>query len=158
MQIHLADVESALTLFTEGIAGRYLHIRGTEEFQLNPRLNLDMGAMGQSHDTLFLPEELATATPAGYRVLVMEQLGLRECGTLKFRMAQALKQVPALAARYEPAKDISPRTGDYRLLFDAFTQPNIAERLFLLLEQARIQAYMLDTYPGLKRHLNTHQA
>ena len=158
MQIHLADVESALTLFTEGIAGRYLHIRGTEEFQLNPRLNLDMGAMGQSHDTLFLPEELATATPAGYRVLVMEQLGLRECGTLKFRMAQALEQVPALAARYEPAKDISPRTGDYRLLFDAFTQPNIAERLFLLLEQARIQAYMLDTYPGLKRHLNTHQA
>ena len=117
MQIHLADVESALTLFTEGIAGRYLHIRGTEEFQLYPRLNLDMGAMGQSHDTLFLPEELATATPAGYRVLVMEQLGLRECGTLKFRMAQALEQVPALAARYEPAKDISPRTAtiDYCL-------------------------------------------
>lgn len=157
MQIHLADVESALTLFTEGIAGRYLHIRGTEEFKLNPRLNLDMGAMGQSHDTLFLPEELATATPAGYRVLVMEQLGLRECGTLKFRMAKALEQVPELAARYQPGKDLSPRTGDYRILFDSFDQPNIAERLFLLLDQARIQAYLVSTYPGLRRHLKRHQ-
>ena len=156
MQIHLADVESALTLFTEGIAGRYLHIRGTEEFKLNPRLNLDMGAMGQSHDTLFLPEELATATPAGYRVLVMDQLGLRECGTLKFRMAKALEQIPDLANRYQPRKDLSPRTGDYRILFDSFNQPNIAERLFLLLDQARIQAYMVSTYPGLKRHLISH--
>ena len=156
MQIHLADVESALTLFTEGIAGRYLHIRGTEEFKLNPRLNLDMGAMGQSHDTLFLPEELATATPAGYRVLVMDQLGLRECGTLKFRMAKALEQIPDLANRYQPRKDLSPRTGDYRILFDSFDQPNIAERLFLLLDQARIQAYMVSTYPGLKRHLISH--
>ena len=156
MQILLADVESALTLFTEGIAGRYLHIRSTEEFKLNPRLNLDMGAMGQSHDTLFLPEELSTATPAGYRVLVMEQLGLRECGTLKFRMAKALDQVPELAARYQPRKDLSPRTGDYRVLFDSFDQPHIAERLFLLLEQARIQAYMTLTYPGLRRHLTSH--
>ena len=30
--IALADVESSLALFAEGIAGRYLHIRSNQEF------------------------------------------------------------------------------------------------------------------------------
>jgi hypothetical protein len=97
----LADVESALALFAEGIAGRYLHIRGSQEFKSNPRLKLSVETTGQNSDTLFLPESLATTNTSAYRVLVMEQIGLRECDTLSFRMQTALAQVPDLKSRHK---------------------------------------------------------
>ena len=57
--IALADVESSLALFAEGIAGRYLHIRSNQEFAANPKLTLEE-SVGQNSDTLFLPESVAT--------------------------------------------------------------------------------------------------
>ena len=114
MTVKLADVEAPLALFTEGIAGRYLHLRSREEFSLNPRLNIDLFTSTQTHDSVFLPEQLATKHPSAYRVLVMQQLGQRECGTFRFRLAEALDRLPELAARYSQPADYSPRTGDYR--------------------------------------------
>ena len=83
--VHLADIEAALGLFAEGIAGRYLHIRSNQEFATNSRLKLNVAFTGQNNDTLFLPESLITDSPSAYRVLVMEQIGMRECDTLGFR-------------------------------------------------------------------------
>tara|TARA_X000000950_G_scaffold78545_1_gene98802 strand:- start:2473 stop:4491 length:2019 start_codon:yes stop_codon:yes gene_type:complete len=157
----LADLEVSLALFTEGMAGRYLHIRAAGEFALDSRLGLSLeladGGSGQSQDTLFLPEHLDYATDSAYRVLVMQQLGLRECGTLKFRLATALAELPALAERYATPANATPRTGDYQLLFSGFSRPKLAERLFLLFEQARIQNFLLSAYPGLARHLHAYQ-
>ena len=60
--IALADVESSLALFAEGIAGRYLHIRSNQEFAANPKLTLEESG-GQNSDTLFLPSPLPQPTP-----------------------------------------------------------------------------------------------
>ena len=120
MTVKLADVEAPLALFTEGIAGRYLHLRSREEFSVNPRLNIDLFTSAQTLDSVFLPEQLATEYPSAYRVLVMQQLGQRECGTFGFRLSEALDRLPELADRYSQPSDYSPRTGDYRLLFDCF--------------------------------------
>ena len=87
----------------------------------------------------------------------MQQLGQRECGTFRFRLAEALDRLPELAARYSQPADYSPRTGDYRLLFDCFSLPTLAERLFLLFEHMRIQGHLLRSYPGLARHLTAFQ-
>ena len=152
----LADVESALALFAEGIAGRYLHIRGSQEFKSNPRLKLSVETTGQNSDTLFLPESLATTNTSAYRVLVMEQIGLRECDTLSFRMQTALAQVPDLKSRHKENPDAGPRIGDFRLLFDCFSVPSLAEDLFLLFEDARIQGHLLRNYPGLGKHLASY--
>jgi nitric oxide reductase NorD protein len=154
----LADVESSLALFAEGIAGRYLHIRANQEFVTNPRLNLSVESSGQNSDTLFLPDAVDTTDASIYRVLVMQQIGLRECDTLSFRLQIALTKVPELASRYQPNPDTGPRIGDFRLLFDAFAQPGLAEDLFLLFEEARIQGHLLRHYPGLAKHLVKHQA
>ena len=156
-RIALADVESALALFAEGIAGRYLHIRSNHEFAANPKLALDETG-GQNSDTLFLPESIATTHASTYRVLAMEQIGLRECDTLGFRMAVALERVPNLAKRYQPNPDAGPRIGDYRLLFSCFSQPALAEDLFLQFEETRIQAHLQRAYPGLTKHLVAHHA
>ena len=76
---------------------------------------------------------------------------------LRFRLAEALDRLPELAARYSQPADYSPRTGDYRLLFDCFSLPTLAERLFLLFEHMRIQGHLLRSYPGLARHLTAFQ-
>ena len=157
MTVKLADVEAPLALFTEGIAGRYLHLRSREEFSVNPRLNIDLFTSAQTLDSVFLPEQLATEYPSAYRVLVLQQLGQRECGTFGFRLSEALDRLPELADRYSQPSDYSPRTGDYRLLFDCFSLPALAERLFLLFEHMRVQGHILRTYPGLVRHLTAFQ-
>ena len=108
MTVKLADVEAPLALFTEGIAGRYLHLRSREEFSVNPRLNINLFTSAQTLDSVFLPEQLATEYPSAYRVLVMQQLGQRECGTFGFRLSEALDRLPELADRYSQPSDYSP--------------------------------------------------
>ena len=93
----LADHEETLALFAEGIAGRYFHIRASDEFSGHKRFTLSAEGTGMSSDTVYLPEQLDAPDRAGYRVLLMEQLGLRECGTFSFRLEQALQQVAELA-------------------------------------------------------------
>jgi len=151
----LALSEDTLALFTEGIAGRYFHIKATDEFSNNRNLAYDAAA-AQGMDALYLPEHVDAPDQSCYRVLIMEQLGLRECDTFSFRMRKALETIPQLQARYIEPKGASVRTGDFFLLFGSFDQPSLAAELFNLLEQARVQGHLLRTYPGLHRHMTSY--
>jgi hypothetical protein len=148
----LADIEEALALFTEGIAGQYLHIKASAEFASHHDLRLADDGTGQTHDTVFLPDSLDGPGSASYRVLVMEQIGLRECGTHSFRFAEALEQVSGLAERYVQPRDLTPRSGDYHLLFGCFRHSGLAAELFNVLEQARVHGHLQRSYPGLNKH------
>ena len=86
----------------------------------------------------------------------MEQLGLRACGTFSFRLNEALEQLPELAARYEPPRNLSPRAGDFQQLFSSFAQPGLAADIFNLAEQARILGYLRRTYPGIAKHIDRY--
>ena len=96
----LANIEESLTLFTEGIAGKYLHIKASEEFVSHLGLKLDLLGAGQTQDTIYLPNELDAPSSGAYRFLVMEQIGQRECGTFRFRFDQALDKVEVLKNLY----------------------------------------------------------
>ena len=149
----LAQTEDTLALFTEGIAGRYFHIKATDEFANHRRLAYQSDRAGQAGDALYLPEQVDAPDQNCYKVLVMEQLGLRECDTFKFRMTHALDYIPALQERYLEPKGTTARTGDFALLFSSFAQPGLATDLFNLFEKARVQHHLLRTYPGLGRHV-----
>ncbi len=156
--ISLAACEDTLALFTEGIAGRYLHIKATTEFVNNRQLAYTEDRGGQGADALYLPEQIDAPDHSCYRVLVLEQIGLRECGTFTYRMERGLSEISELAERYQTPKGATPRTGDFFLLFSAFEHPSLATDLFNLFEKARIQAHLLRTYPGIRRHmLRYHQ-
>ena len=88
--VTLAETEDTLALFTEGIAGRYFHIKAAEEFANNRRVVYTTDHAGQSSDAVYLPETVDAPDAGCYRVLVMEQLGLRECDTFGFRLARDL--------------------------------------------------------------------
>ena len=152
----LIDHEDTLALFTEGIAGRYFHIKASDEFNSHRRLALGVDNVGQTHDTLFLPELLDAPSGASFRVLVMEQIGLRECATFSFRMERALADISALQDRYEPPRGLTARTGDFHLLFGSFNQPGLAADLFNLFEKARILGHLKRTYPGLSKHISAY--
>lgn len=154
--VTLADEEASLALFTEGIAGRYFHIKASDEFASHRRLALGAAGTGQTTDTIFLPDQLNAPDRASYRVLVMEQLGMRECGTFGFRMETALQRVPELAERHEPPRGVSPRTGDFHLLFGSFAQSGLAADIFNLAEKARVLAHLKRTYPGVGRHIDRY--
>jgi len=118
--VALVEVESALTLFAEGIAGRYYHIKSTDEFA-SRRFELDGSHAALAPDAVYVPSEIDYPDGAGYRVLVMLQLGQREFGTFRFDIATARLRLPAL--RRLSAPEPRPRESDYALFFRHVDHP-----------------------------------
>lgn len=153
--VALIDVEAALTLFAEGIAGRYYHIKPTSEFA-SRQFSLDDDQTAMAVDTVYVPDELDYPDSAAYRVLVMLQLGQKEFGTYRFNLASAAERIPQLAALTAP--DARIRASDFALFFAHTAHPGILKRLFLACEQLRISTRLLARYPGLARHLDSYRA
>ena len=147
--ILLADAEDALTLFTEGIAGRYLHIKASAEF-LSPRLDLDHGDASLGSDTVYVPDALDYDDSAAFRVLVLEQLGYREFGSYRFSLATARARIPALAALPEPRQTL--RESDFALFYRHVEHPGMLRHVHAATERARVLACLGERYPGMARH------
>jgi hypothetical protein len=152
--VELADVESLLTLFAEGIAGRYYHIKATDEFSSN-RVTLNPQIAALSRDTIYVPPSMDYPDSAAYRVMVMQQLGLQEFGTYRFDLQTAKAAIPALAALPAPAPAL--RESDFELFYHHVKQPRLLKHLFNGCERARVMACVLARYPGVKRHLEALQ-
>jgi nitric oxide reductase activation protein len=150
----LEQVEESLALFAEGLAGRYIHIKSAGE-QAGERS--DPLRSGQSTEAIYLPEELPGAERGAYLVLVLQQLGYRECGTFGFRYGawceHAGREPPPQKPHVQPDRD-----SDFTRLFSTFANPAVARRLFLLLEELRINAHVRRAYPGAARYLDQWQA
>ncbi len=152
--VALIDVEAALTLFAEGIAGRYYHIKPTSEFA-SRQFALDDDQTAMAVDTVYVPDELDYPDAAAYRVLVMLQLGQKEFGTYRFNLARATERIPRLAELEAPNARI--RASDFALFFAHAPHPGLLKRLFLACEQFRITVRLLARYPGLARHLEAYR-
>jgi len=152
--VALVDVESALTLFAEGIAGRYFHIKPTSEFGAR-QFVLEDDQTAMAVDTVYVPDELDYPDPAAYRVLVMLQLGQKEFGTYRFDLSQARERIPALARLNGP--DPRLRASDFTLFFAHAPHPGLLKRLFLACEEVRITSRLIDRYPGLMPHLGRYR-
>ncbi|MCB1684636.1 MAG: VWA domain-containing protein [Pseudomonadales bacterium] len=150
--IELADVESRLALFTEGIAGRYYHIKATEEFA-GRHFHLAPDRAAQTLDTIYLPSTLETVGSTGFRLLTLEQLGQREFGTFRFQIDEARRRIPALAAW--PLPTTGTRQSDFTLLYRHVPVHWLLRDLFAHCERARIMARVMARYPGARRLLDT---
>ena len=150
-RVHLADVQRLLTLFTQGLLGRYLHLK--------PRGSLtgDFRPEGATTDgqTIYLPASVASFEShlhnlGVYRISVLHQLGYYENGTFEFSMDTARKAVPMLPAE-RPGDDEQP-TGLQRF-FALWSSPLAMRRMFMTLEDLRIDAAMPRRYPGARDDL-----
>ena len=150
---HLADVQRSLALFAEGIAGRYHHIRPAPDL---PDGNPDPTHDNASHDAgaLYLPTIIdwfptQTLNAAAYRLTALYQLGFREFGTYRFDIAAARDRIAALGLREPPA---AHRESDIAIFFAHFELPELARRLFHVIEMARVRAAVVRRYPGADRY------
>lgn len=152
--VALIDVESDLTLFAEGIAGCYYHIKPTSEFG-GRQFTLEDEQTAMAVDTVYVPDELDYPDSAAYRVLVMLQLGQKEFGTYRFALDTARERIADLATL--PAPESQMRASDFALFFAHVPHPGLLKRLFQACEQVRITARLLNRYPGLNRHLSRYR-
>ena len=150
---HLADVQRSLALFAEGIAGRYHHIRATQDL---PDGAADPAHDNASHDAgaLYLPTIIdwfptRALNAAAYRLTALYQLGFREFGTYAFDIAAARDRIAALGLREAPA---AHRESDIARFFAHFEVPELARRLFHVIEMARVRAAVVRRYPGADRY------
>ena len=154
MTVTLEQVEESLALFAEGIAGRYIHIKTTGEQGGGTG---DLLRSGQSTEAIYLPDELPTAERSAYLVLVLQQLGYRECDTFGFSYAawceRSGRPLPPQRPFTQPDRD-----SDFTKLFERYPNPSVARRLFLLLEEVRINAHVRRAYPGASHYLDAWQA
>lgn len=148
--IRLVDVEPSLALFTEGLAGQYLHIKGRDEFTGRAEFS---GTSGQTSDTLYLPSELPDiATASGFRVLALQQIAQRLYGTYKLRLDQILQRLPHLSEREPNPGTMSLRQGDLQGWYQLYPNPGLLAQIFQLFEATRTDARMLRQHPGMTKH------
>ena len=112
--------------------------------------------MEACHDgrSLYLPDAIDTfgdeRDRGAYRRAVLEQLGFREFGTYRFDMGIAAQRIASLAER-SPATT-AERDSDLGVFFAGFEQPELARRLFRIVESARVRAAVSRRYPGSRRY------
>ena len=112
--------------------------------------------MEACHDgrSLYLPDAIDAfgdeRDRGAYRRAVLEQLGFREFGTYRFDMGIAAQHIGSLAQR-SPATT-AERDSDLGVFFAGFEQPELARRLFRIVESARVGAAVSRRYPGSRRY------
>lgn len=150
--VALADAQRLLALFAQGLSGRYLHLRSTESLsgQFRPEGPTTDGT------AIYLPAEVSQFDQPDhnlglYKVAVLHQLGFYECGTFSFTLQRARILMPDLP-------EASARTPDHPAELDRFfalwPAPVLMQRLFMTMEDWRIDQAMLRRYPGIAPHLS----
>ena len=162
-RVHLVDAQRVLALFAQGLSGRYLHLRpiATLKGQFRPD--------GVTTDglSIYLPESVAEFTVPRhnlglYRIAVLHQLGYYETGTFAFSFDEARTRLPKLPPERAPQKDVawapdvaraSAQPPDLDRFFALWEAPAVMRRLFMTLEDLRIDRSMLRRYPGARADL-----
>ncbi len=173
--VGLADVQRLLSLFAQGLAGRYLHLRPAghvgPDAPAGPAALREARRIGLVADgsALVLPETIADFPVrrhnyGAYRVAVLHQLGYLENGSFAFSLDTARARIPGLPAEgpglgavrsglhSEPA---DPRSAPSELarFLALWPTPALMRRLFETLEAMRIDHAIRRRYPGARADL-----
>lgn len=150
----LREHRRVLQLFTEALAARRLELRSTEELpELTTALRPQLPSSSVS--CVFLPPEVDAFSSrrlnfAVYKVAILHQLGFWECGTFDFDLAAWMRR--------RGSADAEPRWGEATHLgafFASQPRPALARRLFSIVEDTRIDAWIRRTYKGMRRDLDS---
>jgi nitric oxide reductase NorD protein len=140
----LLAIERRLALFAQAITGEPYEIRSNDSFSGHAMELRGATAMLDAH-ALYLPERIdAASAERRYRLLSLHQLGYREFGTFRFRLAQLQERVGA------PVPNALLRDSDFDAFFAQFPAPSLAQVLFHAFEAHRIDCRTLANYPGIR--------
>ena len=178
--VGLSDVQRLLSLFAQGLAGRYLHLRPAgrvgPDAPAGPAALREARRIGLVADgsALVLPETIADFPVArhnygAYRVAILHQLGYLENGSFAFSLDTARARIPGLPAEaaVEGLGPVAARTGlrsgssdprtassDLERFLALWPTPALMRRLFETLEAMRIDLAVRRRYPGARADLD----
>lgn len=144
--IQFVELDRELLFFVEALEG--------PEHQLIIREDdSDANSLQGNYADVVLPSSIdihitKDQNRAVYLWLVLQQLGFRQFGTLQFNFENVSSRVPTFSRRM---RSIGHRATEFEKLFAAFELPDLASRLFLLLETSRIEPLIQRKYPGSQR-------
>ncbi len=158
-RVDLSDIQRVLALFAQGIAGAPLHLK---PFERNPA----PGRAGRIHTdgtSIHLPVSMGdfdtrTHNHGAYRVVVLHQIGYLRFGTFAFSLDEAARRMRLPAAR-PPAAGSAQRVlrlvparhvPDLERFFDLGARPAWLRRVFVTLEDLRIDTLLRRRYPGAR--------
>jgi nitric oxide reductase NorD protein len=148
-RVCFSDYQRTLWLFAQGLAGRYLHLKLIEPGPSGAgadRIN--------TGDTILLPADMGDFATAphnlgAYRISILHQIGYWVEGTFDFDPSR-LSQVPRAAPRTDPPQFESALEG----FFAAWQRPALLRRVFVTVEDLRIDAALRRRYPGARKDLD----
>jgi nitric oxide reductase activation protein len=155
--VNLVEAQRLLSLFAQGISGRYFHLKPLLALKGEFRPGKPMS----DELTLFLPDAVEEfAQPRQnlgfYKVAVMHQLGFFEFESWAFDLAEARRRVPGLAPRQ--AQRLRAQPGELEMFCACFPEQRLVRRLFGVLEDYRVDCGLARAYPGLRRDLKRAMA
>lgn len=160
-RVDFSDVQRVLALFAQGIAGAPLHLKPFA----HPAAGGRAGRIFTDGGSIHLPEAMAhfdsrAHNRGAYRVALLHQIGYLRCGTFTFSLAEAARRMALPAAR--PAAASAPhvlrlaqahRVPDLERFFDLGARPAWLRRVFVTLEDLRIDTLLRRRYPGARADL-----
>jgi hypothetical protein len=151
--VNLVEAQRLLSLFAQGISGRYFHLKPLVALRGEFRPE----TATSEEPTLFLPDAVAEfprprENLGFYKVAVLHQLGFLEFKSWTFHLAEARRRVPGLAAGEVRAP--RERAGELERFFDCFPERRLLHRLFGVLEDHRVDCGLARAYPGLRPDLS----
>ena len=172
--VRFSEIQRLLALFSQGIAGQHLHLKphdmpfGQERSRANQRRHFTVEPEGER---IHLPAEIASFDSfrhnfGAYRIVVLHQVGYLEFGTFEFDLAE-------MEVRLRRSNTVLPvalpesqsglnrkrrwpaaRTSELERFFARWPRPVLLRRIFIILEDLRVDTAIRRHYPGARADLD----
>ena len=139
-QVCLADCQRLLQFYTEAFVGTRLRLVSSDEAVDGPNLDAAVAALASTDGAVIVLPAVAADYASRqqnfgfYKVALLHQLGFYEFGTFNFRYAN------------------NPLA--FSAFFRRFSNPALAQLVFRLLEDARVDWQLTNSYRGIRRDLD----
>ena len=158
--VHLSDVQRVLTLFTQGIAGRYLQLQAVEPDTIAGKVMARPVTSDATHELVALSVPKAMSgfnshrhNMGAYRVAVLHQIGFLENGTYSFTLAGARRRMRALPPNPTGYDELGEGAPDMLRFFKLWPLPELMRTVFMTVEDLRVDTINRRRYPGAREDL-----
>jgi hypothetical protein len=151
--VPLRHVARRVKLFVQGLCGTDVTIAALPD---SPAASTARATMSVDGRTISLPAVLrryptAEANERLYLVMAAHEAGHVEFGTYRLKLESLADLVQLVRQRYGRSTQAMPDT--LKALFQLYPHPRLAQDMWTVLEDARIEFLLQAEYPGLRREL-----
>jgi nitric oxide reductase NorD protein len=151
--LSLREVARMLKLYAQGLSGKAVMIRAqSQESPHQPR-----PPVSSERGTISLPLRVGVYPRREenlriYKLMTAHEAGRLQYGTYDVDMTRLHDIAAQAALRY--GRPVIPRLESLEMLFECYPQPLLIKDLWMLAEDARIEASLKQEYPGLRTEMD----